>query len=271
MTLSPSETHRPQTTTGQPTAEGGEPLSYLLVPRTNAILCDSLAQILRSRKNHLCQTLSGDVHQIRWMMATAPRSICLLDNPNDALCSALVDVPNRPPIVLMVPADARAISLRAMMRLNPTAIVSYEATLSELFDALDAASRQEPFVGTSLQGTIKIDPARRRLAVASTSPLDKLTSRQLEVARWLADGYTIAEVAEIMELAEKTVESHRYRIMGRLNLGSRVELTRLLVQEGVVSRIYRPRADRETELPRPATGKASPQVASQASVATALR
>ena len=248
----------------------GDLLSLLLVPRTNGILCDSISRIVRGRDGQVCQTLTGDVHQIRWMMATAPRSIALLDNPSETLCEALVDVPNRPPIVMMVPADVRTIALREMLRLCPTAIVSYEASLSELFDAFQAAGQGRLFVGESMRGTIQAEASR--LVVVTSSVLDRLTGRQLEVAKWLANGYTIAEVAEIMELAEKTVESHRYRIMGRLSLGSRVELTRLLVQEGVVPRIYRPRNERETSLPQPASRTRKPSdSATPATAVTALR
>ena len=261
------------TTTARTTDHDGAPgesLSLLLVPRTNGILCDSISRIVRGNEGQVCQTLTGDVHQIRWMMATAPRSIALLDNPSETLCESLVDVPNRPPIVVMVPAEVRAIALREMLRLCPAAIVSYEASLSELFDAFQAAGQKRLYVGESMRGTTQIEGSR--LVVTSSSVLDRLTSRQLEVAKWLANGYTIAEVAEIMELAEKTVESHRYRIMGRLNLGSRVELTRLLVQEGVVSRVYRPRSERETSLPQPSIRTRKPSdTATPASAVTALR
>lgn len=223
--------------------------SILLVPRSNALLCDTLAQIFHSADQTLCQTLTGNVHQIRWMIATAPRSVCLLDNPSEALADALLDVPNRPPIVLLVPAGARATQLRSLMKLNPLAVVSYEASLQELQQAIESANRGARFIGESMRGMVYLDAARNRLATSVPSPLDELTARQLEVAKWLVDGYTIAEVAEIMNLAEKTVESHRYRIMGRLNLTSRVELTRLLVQEGVVPRNYRNRSERESALP----------------------
>lgn len=239
-------------------ARHATPKSFLVVPRTNAILCDAITMLLRSGEETLCQSLTGDVHQIRWMLATAPRSVCLLDNPNEALCRALADVPNGPPIVLLVPSDVRAIQLRMMMKLKPLAIVGYDASIQELREGLEAAGRGERFLGESMRGLVHIDSARDRFASSVPSPLDDLTARQLEVAKWLAEGYTIAEVAGIMELAEKTVESHRYRIMGRLNLASRVELTRLLVQEGVVSRNYRPRSTRKETIPAP---KASKKVA----------
>ena len=231
--------------------------SYLVVPRTNAILCDALMHLFRRAEDVDCQSLTGDIHQIRWMMATSEDAICILDDPSPALIRALRETTKRPRTVVLVPSDIRAFPLRSVMTLDPHAVVSYEASLQELGDAIDATSRGERSVGASLRGVVKVDPARGKMVSGSSSPLDQLTKRQLEVARWLAEGYTIAEVAEIMALAEKTVESHRYRIMGRLNLASRVELTRLLVQEAVVPRQYVSRSEREARLPVDASVVAS--------------
>ena len=264
-----SQTGRPEMSADDLAAAAGRSTtSFLIVPRTNAILCEALSHLLRSACGpDACQMATGDVHQIRWSIASSTQSVCVLDNPSEALCSTLSDVQNCPPLVILVPSDVRPLRLRAMMKLGPAALVSYEASLGELRRAIDAASRGELYAGESMRGMVSLDAGRRRLVATVQSPLDQLTARQLEVAKWLTDGYTIAEVAEIMELAEKTVESHRYRIMGRLNLSSRVELTRLLVQEGVVSRNYHNRADRGRHLPTKPQEAAASSAAATASTA----
>jgi len=48
--------------------------------------------------------------------------------------------------------------------------------------------------------------------------LDDLTSRELEVLRWLAEGKTSSEIGIIIGCAEATVKKHRYHIYRTLGV-----------------------------------------------------
>lgn len=62
-----------------------------------------------------------------------------------------------------------------------------------------------------------------------------LTPRQLEVLQLIAEGRGTKEVATLLNIAVKTVEFHKFRIMDHLNLHSTVALTRHAIAEGLVS------------------------------------
>lgn len=64
--------------------------------------------------------------------------------------------------------------------------------------------------------------------------LSSLTARQIEVLRNLANGASVKEVAAKMNLSEKSVDSHKYRIMRRLGIHDRVKLALFAVREGLV-------------------------------------
>ncbi|SFI24232.1 response regulator [Planctomicrobium piriforme] len=64
--------------------------------------------------------------------------------------------------------------------------------------------------------------------------LGALSLRRLEVARRLALGQSIKDIAEQLHLSEKAVDSHKYRIMKQLDVHDRVELALLAVREGLV-------------------------------------
>lgn len=66
------------------------------------------------------------------------------------------------------------------------------------------------------------------------SGLSSLTNRQLEVLRHLAVGQSVKEVARQMHLSEKSIDSHKYRIMNKLGIHDRVELARFAIREGLV-------------------------------------
>lgn len=63
---------------------------------------------------------------------------------------------------------------------------------------------------------------------------DGLSLRQKEVLRYLALGHTVKEVAAIMHLSVKSIDSHKYRIMKKLNLHDRVHLARYAIREGLL-------------------------------------
>jgi DNA-binding NarL/FixJ family response regulator len=72
-------------------------------------------------------------------------------------------------------------------------------------------------------------------AVQLRRPLDKLTPRQIEVLRMVAEGHRTREIAVRLKLSVKTVESHRGEIMKRLAIHDVVGLVRYAMRVGLVS------------------------------------
>ena len=66
-------------------------------------------------------------------------------------------------------------------------------------------------------------------------PGDPLTPRQREVLQLIAEGYTSREIAQILHISLKTVESHRQAIMDRLDLHDLAGLVRYAIRVGLVS------------------------------------
>lgn len=65
-------------------------------------------------------------------------------------------------------------------------------------------------------------------------PAERLTPRQTEIVAHLAQGASAKEVARYLHLAEKSINSHTYRIMKQLDIHDRVELTRFAIREGLI-------------------------------------
>ena len=60
-----------------------------------------------------------------------------------------------------------------------------------------------------------------------------LTPRQQEVLRLLADGKRMKEIAAILGLSTRTVETHKYEMMQALGVGSTAELVRYAIKHGL--------------------------------------
>ena len=64
------------------------------------------------------------------------------------------------------------------------------------------------------------------------NPAGALTPRETEVARLVAAGYPNKDIAERLHISVKTVETHKANAMGKLGLGSRMDLIRFARFQG---------------------------------------
>lgn len=107
-------------------------------------------------------------------------------------------------------------------------------SLDTLCEAIRRAVAGETVFSDEVRRRVTHDPTRKRYFVQTHSELLRLTPRQLEVLRHLARGQSVKEIATRMRLSEKSVDSHKYRIMAKLGLHDRVELARYAIREGLL-------------------------------------
>ncbi len=65
---------------------------------------------------------------------------------------------------------------------------------------------------------------------------DSLSSREREIMKLIAEGYTNRQVASYLYISPKTVEKHRANLMRKLGIHNVAELTSLAVRKGLISR-----------------------------------
>ena len=63
---------------------------------------------------------------------------------------------------------------------------------------------------------------------------DELTPREMEVVKLIAEANTNRQIAEALQVSEKTVESHRANVLSKLGMRDRVELVRYAIRRGLV-------------------------------------
>jgi len=68
----------------------------------------------------------------------------------------------------------------------------------------------------------------------SRSPLDSLSTREIQVLRHLALGHTVREIAQAYHISTKTVDTYRFRLLKKLNLRNNAELSRFAIQNRLV-------------------------------------
>jgi len=71
--------------------------------------------------------------------------------------------------------------------------------------------------------------------VGEGATLEVLTSRQREILQLVAEGKSTKEIAQLLDLSVKTVETHRAQIMDRLGIRELAGLVRYAIRTGLVS------------------------------------
>ena len=75
---------------------------------------------------------------------------------------------------------------------------------------------------------------RMAKGMCDLSPLDSLSTREIQVLRCLALGQTNREIAEAYNLSIKTVDTYRSRLLNKLNLRNNAELSRFAIQNRLI-------------------------------------
>ena len=115
------------------------------------------------------------------------------------------------------------------LRAGASGYVLKRAADKDLVDAVRAANRGEPFLTSNAQQALIRDFIDR-----GEAPHDELSPREQEVVKLIAEAHTNKEIAQILHLSEKTVESHRGRVLQKLGMRDRVELVRYAIRRGLV-------------------------------------
>ena len=107
------------------------------------------------------------------------------------------------------------------------------------FDDLAAALVVVGKGGMYLSPAITTAPALKN-EVAGLSPkniadVQRLTRRELQVLQLIADGRSTKEIAAILEVSVKTIETHRKQIMDKLGIRTIAGLTKYCIREGLTS------------------------------------
>ncbi|MBT8201302.1 MAG: response regulator transcription factor [Acidimicrobiia bacterium] len=113
----------------------------------------------------------------------------------------------------------------ALIRTGARGYVTKTIATDELVEAISRVQNGDAVFSPKLAGYV-LDTFTD-IDIADVDPeLDLLTDREQEVMRHIARGYTYREVGEALFISVKTVETHVSKVLRKLQLSNRNELTR---------------------------------------------
>lgn len=117
-----------------------------------------------------------------------------------------------------------------------TGYVVKESAAERLAQGLEAVASGEYYLDSSISQEVvaKLMQSPVKEAKVSDSGYGKLSAREQEVMRLLAEGHSKSEIADNLCISIKTVENHRTNIMRKLDIHTSMELVRYAARLGLI-------------------------------------
>jgi two-component system response regulator NreC len=108
-----------------------------------------------------------------------------------------------------------------------------DATSSELIHAVHAIQRGEAVLSPPVTRLV-LENYLRWGDIQRDHSADGLSPREREVLQLIAEGYTNKQMAEILSLSIKTIQTHRMNLMSKLGLHDRADLIKYAIQRKII-------------------------------------
>lgn len=113
---------------------------------------------------------------------------------------------------------------KKMIRNGAMGYVTKNSNKAEMYEAIRAVMKGEKYICAEIQKNI----TNQLLMDDDDNRLSKLTEREIEIIKLIKNGSTNKEIAEALFLSPRTVETHRARILKKLDLKNSLSLVKYI-------------------------------------------
>jgi DNA-binding NarL/FixJ family response regulator len=124
--------------------------------------------------------------------------------------------------------------LRAL-KAGAKAYLLKDSAEADLAQAIRAAAAGKSFFSPAVGKVLLEDYMRKLQRTGAEDSYDLLSPREREILQLVAEGNSSKDIANLLELSVYTVETHRARVMQKLNLHGIPELILYAVRKGIIS------------------------------------
>ncbi|HYE87179.1 MAG TPA: response regulator transcription factor [Vicinamibacterales bacterium] len=216
------------------------PRLRLLLADDHTLVRHGLRKILEERPDWEVVEEVGDGREaVRAATELAP-DVAVIDaampllNGIDATQQIVKRAPNTRVLMLSMHSDeaylTRALQAGAM------GYILKDSAGKDLLKGIEAVAAGKPFFSPTIERLMMDDYVRR--AAGTTTVADRyetLSNREREIFQLIAEANTSREIADMLEISPATVETHRARILQKLDIHNTAELVLYAVRRGVVS------------------------------------
>lgn len=139
-----------------------------------------------------------------------------------------------PSQVVMLSMYSDETLVRQALRCGAKGYLLKHSVTEELLLAVRAAFRGEIYLSSVVSSSIVSNVLATQGNGMEEEPFDRLSAREQQVLKLVAEGRTNNAIAQIMNVSVKTVEKHRSSVMQKLNVHDMAGLVKIAMKHGLI-------------------------------------
>lgn len=193
-----------------------------------------LESVLTGNDKFLLEKAARSGKELVSAFKKSPDSLCLISsNIADANIHELLQKLRKineevPVIVLTYSTDIS--HLNQSLKAGVKGYLSKNCTSDELIESVIAVAKGEQAFSKSVS-QLMIGRYADQAKKTSSKPVRQITKREREILKLIVEGYTSPEIAKILYISTRTVETHRSNLMNKLELKNTAALVRFALEE----------------------------------------
>jgi len=207
----------------------------LIIADDHVVLREALCEMLRGKSGFNVVAQAADGAELLRLLATHKPDLVIMDiampNLDGVATLEQLKLSNQLLPVLVLSADEGEKNVRAALKAGAKGYLPKHAAMNELVFAInsiiDGKTYLSPFITAALMSSGTNSPL--------DNPLSVLTTRELEIAKYLADGQPNRIIGKTLHISTRTVDTHRSNILRKLKLKTNADLVKLAIANGLIS------------------------------------
>lgn len=210
----------------------------VLIVDDHKIMREGLSKLLRNKANI---EVVGEAQNGREALAMVRN-----DKPDVVLMDVVLPEFNGVEATKLIKAEAPQVQVIAlsshggrefvtgMLGAGASGYLLKDCAFDELVDAIQAVHQRHTYLSREV-ADILVKEFMDNYQFARKEKADELTSREKEILQQISEGRSTKQIADSLYVSIKTIESHRQKIMQKLNLFSVPDLTKYAIKAGLTS------------------------------------
>lgn len=208
----------------------------ILIVDSHHLVVECLTQIIESATDMAVMGEAADGEAALTLLQSQPFDVVLMEIalPGKSglhwLKTIKKEYPDLPVLILTMYSEQHYAA--RCIRTGAAGYLTKNHCSTNLLTAIRRAASGHTYITSAVSTEIVAAMNRRSKAEAETI-LASLSNREWEVLRFLANGYTICEIARHLGLSPKTISVYRSRLLEKTGCQNTIDLTRYAIQQGV--------------------------------------
>lgn len=206
----------------------------ILIADDEKIITDLVSDLLTGSGNHI--TVTNDSNSVLDLVESHNFDLVLLDMffPNQEGTELLIDISKlkSKPFVMFLSSNFNPIIIRRAFDNGAKGYITKSASKEELLEAIKIVAEGGKYICNATTKLLLKDAMNEEISEMSLK--DKLTPREIDVLKLVAEGLTANEIAEVLFISVKTVETHKSNMMEKFETNKLIKLVKIAFENNII-------------------------------------